>query len=158
MTPEEAIVFAQRVGRRYRRFESQIESEAIYAYLVAMKSWRPDGGTSLRRYLCRRMVGAMRDTLRAERGRKTYAEPMGDLWWVTDKDEEENEPGPILRLIAGVTSRKAAIAAWLYWGLEYTLAEAGFALGLTESRVSQMLREVQKKAGTPHVRVRHKSA
>ena len=157
MTPEEAINTARAISVRYRWLAAEVESEALYAYVIATKSWRP-GGVAFRRYARRRIFGAGRDVLRRELWTVRYARPVGLCEHVQDHGcGSMFTPDALLGWLAGMTSRNAAISAWLYWGFDYTLKEVADAIGLSDSRVLQLLHEIQDFTGVERTQARHRA-
>ena len=143
MTPEEAIVCARAISRPYGPLAPEVESEALYQYVLASRAWRADGGASHGAYVRWRMKHAPREVFR-----KWTPPPRGLLHNKAGAAQRErSEPRSILALLAKLTTPRAAEVAWLYWGLEYTLQETGTALGITKERVWQLLRLIERKLG-----------
>lgn len=143
MTPEQAIKVARHIAHQYRREADAVESEALYAYVLALKTWDPSKGASLSTYVYRRFQGAAREVLS-----KWRPEPLPVANFVRVREQDApSEPGPMLRHLARLTTPRTAQAAWLYFGLDYTIGEAAEVMGIDESRVFQLITGLRKAFG-----------
>lgn len=143
--------------------------EGLMAALGAAKKWRADGGASLKEHCLTRGVGEMRDAVRRasrncrRKGGRLYqiarVVPISVLVRATNRDLEFEgrgfaDPGLPARPEPPAPSRSrfaralrklppgqpgARDAALMYFADDMTMKEIGRALGLGESRVSQLI-------------------
>src|SRR5262245_40554060 len=134
--PEQAVRAAFKLAKRHhRRWRDEFESEALLAYVRAMRSWRASGGASFKTYAYRRMRGAIVDRAREIIGRRSRAEncttdgfqraaqPVSLPGWVAAREAWSPRDVPTIMLklalclTVGGTSLRQAMrvvrAAWL---------------------------------------------